>query len=201
MSTSELAVPVRPGDLLAGKYRVEQVLGAGGMGVVVAARHEQLDERVALKFLLPQCAAHPEVVARFAREGRAAAKIKSKHVARVRDVGTLESGAPYLVMEHLEGRTLASVLEERGQLAIADAVDYLLQACEALAEAHALGIVHRDLKPSHLFLKHRADGSECVKVLDFGISKVGTGTGTGSDITRTEASLGSPLYMSPEQMT
>src|SRR5688572_14331807 len=123
MSTNE-TVPVKPGDVLAGKYRVEQVLGAGGMGVVVSAHHEQLDERVALKFLLPHCAGHPEVVARFAREGRAAAKIKSEHVARVRDVGTLETGSPYLVMEHLVGRTLSQVLDERGPLPFHDAVDY-----------------------------------------------------------------------------
>ena len=125
----------QPGDVLAGKYRVERVLGAGAMGVVVAALHLQLQERVALKFLLP-AATSPEAIARFGREARAAARIKSEHVARVTDVGTLESGAPYMVMEYLDGRDLAAVLADKGPLPIRDAVEYLLQACEAIAEAH-----------------------------------------------------------------
>jgi len=193
--------PVREGDVLAGKYRVERVLGAGGMGVVVAAWHLQLEERVALKFLLPGFAGNSEVVARFAREARSAAKIKSEHVARVTDVGTLDGGAPYLVMEFLSGVDLAAVIKQRGVLAIEDAVEYVLQASEALGEAHSLGIVHRDLKPGNLFLAKRHDGSPCVKVLDFGISKVVGATGSSDHaMTATHAMLGSPLYMSPEQM-
>ncbi len=161
---------VREGDVLAGKFRIERVLGQGGMGVVVAATHIQLDERVALKFLLPEALINSDAVARFAREARAAVKIKSEHVARVSDVGTLESGSPYMVMEYLHGQDLADWVRDRGAMPISDAVEFVLQACEALAEAHALGIVHRDLKPANLFVTLRADGTPCVKVLDFGIS-------------------------------
>lgn len=190
------------GEVLAGKYRVERILGQGGMGVVVQAMHLQLDERVAVKFLLPEYADHPEASARFLREARAAVKIKSEHVARVIDVGTLESGAPYMVMEFLHGHDLAQELDAKGSLPRERAVDYILQAGEAIAEAHAAGIVHRDLKPANLFLTQRADGSKIVKVLDFGISKVTSPTASGPDLslTKTSSLMGSPLYMSPEQM-
>lgn len=193
---------VKQGEILAGKYRIEQVLGQGGMGVVVAARHLHLDEYVAIKFLLPDALRSEEAVARFAREARAAVKIKSEHVARVTDVGTLESGSPYMVMEYLDGRDLGMIVQESGALPVELAVDHVLQACEAIAEAHSLGIIHRDLKPANLFLVHRADGSPCVKVLDFGISKLTKGGSTGPDLsmTKTTAVMGSPLYMSPEQM-
>jgi eukaryotic-like serine/threonine-protein kinase len=192
----------REGDVLAGKFRIERVLGIGGMGMVVSAMHLQLDERVAIKFLLPEALMNAEAVARFGREARAAVKIKSEHVARVTDVGALETGAPYMVMELLRGQDLSQVLRDNGALPIAVAVQYVLQACEALAEAHAIGIVHRDLKPANLFLTARADGSPCIKVLDFGISKVTSPSGSGSDMgmTRTQSIMGSPLYMSPEQM-
>jgi serine/threonine protein kinase len=194
--------PVDEGEILAGKYRVERVLGIGGMGVVVAALHLALDERVAIKFLLPEALSNAEAVARFAREARAAVKIKSQHVARVIDVGTLETGAPYMVMEFLKGQDLSNHLREWGALPITDAVDFVLQACEALAEAHALGIIHRDLKPANLFLTTLADGSPCVKVLDFGISKLTNPAASGPDLgmTKTQTMMGSPLYMSPEQM-
>lgn len=189
------------GQLFAGKYRVERVLGRGGMGVVIAARHLLLDELVAIKFLLPEALQSAEAVARFEREARAAVKIRSEHVARVTDVARLENGAPYMVMELLRGRDLAALLREQGPLPLADVADYLLQAGEAIAEAHGLGIVHRDLKPPNLFLTQRADGSPCVKVLDFGISKL-TGASAGADqvMTSTQAVMGSPLYMSPEQL-
>jgi len=168
------------------------------MGYVVEARHVALDERVALKFLLPEYAQHPEASARFQREARAAVKIKSEHVARVLDVATLENGAPYMVMEFLDGRDLARQLKD-GVLAVPDAVDYVLQACEAIAEAHANGIVHRDLKPANLFLASRRDGSPLVKLLDFGISKMQGAPGDQA-LTRTATAMGSALYMSPEQM-
>ena len=194
--------PVREGEVLAGKYRVERVLGVGGMGVVVAAHHLALDRRVAIKFLLPEATTNQEVVARFAREARAAVRIESEHVARVIDVGALESGAPYMVMEYLVGNDLQHRVAEHGALPIEEAVDYLLQACEAIAEAHAAGIVHRDLKPANLFLTRRADGSAFVKVLDFGISKALTPQGSQPDmsLTKTASVMGSPLYMAPEQM-
>jgi eukaryotic-like serine/threonine-protein kinase len=197
-----MAAPVREGEILAGKYRVERLLGQGGMGVVVAARHVELDELVALKFLLPEALGEPEAVARFLKEARAAVRIKSEHVARVHDVGQLETGAPYIVMEYLEGSDLAAVIRERGALPIEDVVDYLAQACEAVANAHAMGIVHRDLKPSNLMLVRGNDGAECIKVLDFGISKVTSlrGEDGSMNMTRSATVLGSPLYMSPEQM-
>jgi serine/threonine protein kinase len=191
--------PVNPGDILAGKYRVERVLGAGGMGVVVQATHLELDERVALKFLLPDALESAEASARFVREARSAVKIKSEHVARVIDVGRLENGAPYMVMEFLEGSDLNALIE-RGQVPIEDAIDYVIQACDAMAEAHAVGIVHRDLKPSNLFLSRRTDGSSLIKVLDFGISKVNVPDSSAAGLTHTSAFLGSPYYMSPEQM-
>jgi eukaryotic-like serine/threonine-protein kinase len=191
------AAGVREGDVLAGKYRVDRVLGVGGMGVVVAAHHLHLDEHVAIKFLLPEAMSNPEAVARFDREARAAVKIKSEHVARVIDVGKLENGSPYMVMEYLEGRDLSAWLTERGTLPVEQAVDFVLQACEAIAEAHAMGIVHRDLKPANLYCIRRPDGALAIKVLDFGISKA---AGGGMGMTKTHTVMGSPLYMSPEQM-
>jgi serine/threonine-protein kinase len=195
-------VGVQEGDVLAGKYRVERILGIGGMGVVVAAHHIQLDERVALKFLLPEAIGNADALARFVREARAAVKIKSEHVARVSDVGTLPNGAPYMVMEFLEGGDLSGWLKERGALPIEQAVEFVLQACVAVADAHALGIVHRDLKPANLFCVCRSDGQLSIKVLDFGISKLTevAGSAPGIAMTQTSALMGSPLYMSPEQM-
>jgi serine/threonine protein kinase len=188
--------PVREGDLLAGKYRVERVLGEGGMGIVVAAVHEALHQRVAIKFVRDEVLDTPEVVARFLIEARAAAALKSEHAARVSDVGTLESGAPYMVMELLEGSDLNDVLEKRGTVSVEIAADWLIQACEAVAEAHAAGIVHRDLKPQNLFLARTVGGGTTIKVLDFGVSK----SSFSGSLTSTGALLGSPLYMSPEQM-
>ncbi len=189
--------PIQPGEVLAGKYRVERVLGAGGMGVVVAATHLELEQPVAVKFLLGQIAS-TEAVMRFVREARAAAKIKSEHVARVIDVGRLDDNSPYMVMEYLDGRDLAARLGS-GPLSVEDAVDFVIQACDAMAEAHAEGIVHRDLKPANLFLTRRSDGSPLIKVLDFGISKLATPEAGDLSLTRTSAVMGSPMYMSPEQ--
>jgi serine/threonine protein kinase len=191
--------PVKEGDVLAGKYKIERVLGVGGMGVVVAAHHIALDQHVAIKFLLPEALAVPDVVARFGREARAAAKIQSEHVARVIDVGTLDSGSPYMVMEYLDGQDLHALLDDSGPLSIEKTVTHVLQACEAIAAAHALGIVHRDLKPANLFLAKRQDRQHIIKVLDFGISKTREKEGD-AQITKTSAMMGSPMYMSPEQM-
>jgi eukaryotic-like serine/threonine-protein kinase len=193
---------VTAGDILAGKYRVDRVLGVGGMGVVVAAHHLHLDEHVAIKFLLPETLTNADAVMRFAREARAAVKIKSEHVARVTDVGTLETGAPYMVMEYLEGEDLSNWILTKGPLPLEQAVDFLLQACEAIAEAHSIGIIHRDLKPANLFVAQLPGGVHSVKVLDFGISKL-TGmsaSGARASDTKTSTMMGSPLYMSPEQM-
>jgi serine/threonine protein kinase len=193
--------PVQEGDLLAGKYRVEKVLGYGGMGVVVSAFRGDLEQRVAVKFLSEAAAERPDAAERFRREARAAAKIKSDHVARVLDVGTLDTGQPFMVMEFLEGNDIADELRRFTYLPIIDAVEFILQAIEALAEAHASGVVHRDLKPGNLFLARRADGSRRVKVLDFGISKALAGSSVEElSLTKTAALVGSPLYMAPEQM-
>jgi hypothetical protein len=189
------------GDVIAGKYRVEALLGVGGMAVVVAARHVQLDDRVAIKVLRPQMATLEEAVVRFSQEARAAVKIKSEHAARVFDVGALENGAPYLVMELLEGRDLGAWLTTDGALPIDQAVDFVLQACAAMADAHSLGIVHRDIKPSNLFCSRRRDGQLWIKVLDFGISKATDAVAVASPgITRSNTVLGTPEHMSPEQM-
>lgn len=189
-----------PGEVIAGKYRLDRVLGRGGMGVVCAGWHLELDQPVALKFVHPQLTDRLDAVERFRREARATAKLRSEHVVRVLDVGTSSGGLPYLVMEYLDGRDLEAELEERTVLPIPEALHYLLQAIEAVAEAHAVGIVHRDLKPSNLFLANRPDGSRSVKVLDFGISKSALGAGSNLSLTQTATLLGSPLYMSPEQM-
>ena len=193
----ERIAPVAVGEILAGKYRVERVLGVGGMGVVVAATHLQLDQLVALKFLLPEALAKPSAVGRFEREARAAVRLRSEHVARVIDVGKLDDGAPYIVMEYLEGSDLGHRVES--PRSVDECINYLLQACEAVAEAHSLGIIHRDLKPQNLFLTSRVDGMPLVKVLDFGISKVAQGPEELS-LTKTTDVIGSPNYMSPEQL-
>ena len=189
--------PVSVGDVLAGKYRTERLLGMGAMGVVVEALHLGLNQRVALKFLLAQRGTHQALHERFLREARACVALKSQHVTRVTDVGTLESGAPYLVMELLDGSDLDNMLQKRGRVPIAEAVEYVLQACEAVGEAHRAGIIHRDLKPANLFLTTNADGSPCVKVLDFGVSKF---VGADLKLTAEGQAVGSPLYMSPEQL-
>ncbi len=189
----------RPGDVICGKYRIDAVVGAGGMGVVLGGVDISLGRPVAIKFLSPEKATREGAVARFLREARSAAAIQGEHVVRVFEVSTLPNGAPFIVMEHLRGADLSQILQQRGALPIEEACDYVLQACEALGEAHARGIVHRDLKPQNLFLTQRPDGSPCVKVLDFGISKVAVEDGA-PNLTSTDTIMGTPLYMSPEQV-
>jgi serine/threonine-protein kinase len=191
------------GTVVAGKYRVEGPLGEGGMGVVVLATHVGLDQRVAIKFLLPESLKNKDSVERFFREAKVAAMIRSDYVARVHDVGTTDDGVPYIVMEYLEGSDLGSLIDRQGSLPIEEVCEIALQACEALAEVHAAGIVHRDLKPTNLFVTRRADGSPAVKLLDFGISKLSASaypSGTDPALTATTAIMGSPSYMSPEQL-
>jgi serine/threonine-protein kinase len=195
----------RAGDVIAGRYRVERILGAGGMGAVVAARDAETETLYAIKLPLG-AARHPDGVIRLLREARAAARLRTEHVRRIIDVGTLDSGAPFVVMEYLSGTSLASLLERRGPLPIAEAVDYILQACDAIAEAHALGIVHRDLKPDNLFVTEGPGGTSVVKVLDFGIAKsarrqpITESRKRDSHLTSTRTIMGSPRYMSPEQL-
>ena len=194
-----MTAPVKTGDILADKYRVEKVLGIGGMGVVVAAQHMALHQKVALKFMLPDALADEVSVERFMREARAAVRLKSEHVARVLDVGCLDNGAPYIVMEFLDGEDMDDVIHRDAPMPPQVAVDFVLQACVAMAEAHSIGIVHRDLKPANLFVTKRPDGSAMIKVLDFGISKV---QGVSGEVSNTKSSMamGSPGYMAPEQM-
>ena len=191
--------PAQPGDVLDGKYRVERRLGSGGMGIVVAARHVKLETRVALKFLQPSLAKDAESVKRFEREARASVALKSEHAVRILDVGELSGGSPYLVMEYLTGTDLGTLVDQR-ELFVTEAVSYVLQACEAVAEAHSLGIVHRDLKPGNLFLTEGAAGAPFVKVVDFGLAKMVKLSAKQSSLTHTTDLLGSPAYMSPEQL-
>ncbi len=193
-----IAVDIAPGTILLGKYRVDASLGLGGFGHVVRARHLLADQSVAIKILRDDIDLDEENQARFLREAQAMVRLKSEHVAKISDVGHLESGAPYVVMELLEGMDLGKLLETTGRLPTRVAVDLVLQACDVLAEAHALGIVHRDLKPTNLFVTERADGTQSIKVLDFGISKAPTSEEM--KLTQTAAMLGTPAYMSPEQM-
>jgi eukaryotic-like serine/threonine-protein kinase len=191
---------LRVGQIVGDRYRIDALLGAGGMGMVVAATHVELGQRVAIKFLLD---VHEQTVARFQREGRLLVRLKSPHVARVIDVDVLEDDTPYIVMEHLEGQDLADLTGAVGRLPYAEVVDYVLQACDAIAEAHALGIVHRDLKPANVFLSQDRRGTRTVKVLDFGISKlVQTDQApTSSDLTSEGVAIGSAGYMAPEQIS
>jgi hypothetical protein len=191
---------IQIGNVLLGKYRIERTLGEGGMGVMAQAHHIQLDQPVAIKFLRPEVLGNQQIVKRFLREAQAAVKLKSEHVCKVHDVGTLENGSPYMVMEFMEGMELGALARERGRLPPGEVVELVLQACEALAEAHALGIVHRDIKPSNLFVTRRPDCSALLKVLDFGISKTPANAELDTELTSTQAVLGTPAYMSPEQM-
>ena len=183
------------GTVLGGKYRIERVLGAGGMGIVAAAHHLQLDQRVAIKYLIPEALEYPELVERFMREARAAARLRGEHVVRVIDVGHFEGQVPFIVLEYLEGESLAQRLAARGPLPIVEAARYVLEVCEGLAEAHAAKVVHRDIKPANIFIATQPDRRRIVKVLDFGISKL-----LDEPLTPTLSTLGTTLYMSPEQL-
>ncbi len=194
-------VELSAGQIVADKYRIERVIGSGGMGVVVAATHVELDQRVAIKLLRD---VNDEALARFQREARLLVRLKNPHVARVFDVGALDDDTPYIVMELLDGEDLGAILNARGRLSIEEAVDYVLEACEAIAEAHALGMVHRDLKPANFFVARGPGSGRVVKVLDFGVSKMldqrPPSEQTTGGLTNEGVALGTPGYMSPEQM-
>jgi len=190
---------IAPGTVLGGKYRVDRVLGEGGMGVVAAATHVDLGSRVAVKFLLRHALENQDIVARFEREARSTASLQSDHVVNVTDVGRFDDGAPYMVMELLSGCDLASgLVRAGGKLSVAEAIAYASQACVGLGDAHDAGIVHRDVKPSNLFLHSRKDKRVVVKVVDFGIAKDIAATNT--SLTQASSMMGSPKYMSPEQL-
>lgn len=192
---------LKVGETFLGKYRIEKLVGNGGMGAVYAATDIDLERKVAIKVLLPEIAGTPGAAARFVREGKAAGRLEGEHVARVYAAGKAPDGLPYIILELLEGIDLAGLLQVRGKLDVAEAAGILCQALEGVAEAHHHGVVHRDLKPANIFLHHRRSGAQVVKVLDFGLSKLegAQASGQGWDLTTT-AMLGSPYYASPEQL-
>jgi eukaryotic-like serine/threonine-protein kinase len=195
--------PISQGEILGGRYRIERIVAEGGMGVIVAAKHIELEETVAIKFLRPEFASKPEIVGRFAREAKASAKIKSLYTATVLDVGISRERGPYIVMEYLEGEDLESVVQADGRIHYARAVELVMQAGEAIGTAHAAGIIHRDIKPANLFLVKSDQGVPIVKVLDFGVSKTaltGNVFGGAISLVKTQSLVGSPIYMAPEQV-
>jgi eukaryotic-like serine/threonine-protein kinase len=194
--------PLESGEVLAGKYQIEGVIGRGGMSVVYSAKHRALDQRMAIKVLGRGAAGLPDATERFLREARNAARLQNEHVARTIDLGTLDTGAPYMVMEHLPGNSLSKEISARRSLPIAEAIDLILQVGEAIAEAHSLRLIHRDLKPGNLFVTERY-GSPFVKVIDFGLSKAvrpEPSSEMDTIVTTTGIMVGSPPYMSPEQI-
>jgi serine/threonine-protein kinase len=198
-ASSPIALPAgvpAPGDTIDGKYALIRLIGAGGMGVVFEAEHLRLKQRCAIKMLSPEMLREVDIVHRFEREARASALLKSAHVTRVTDVATTAQGVPYIVMELLSGQDLDGLLQARGAIPFPEAVDYVLQGCAAVAEAHGAGIIHRDLKPGNLFLAREEQGI-VVKVLDFGISKM---IEEESKLTSAGMTMGTALYMSPEQL-
>ena len=185
------------GDVIASKYRLDRVVGVGGMGVVVEAQHLELEQAVAVKLLRPTRMTDDNRE-RFRREAQAAFRLTSEHAVRILDLGQ-HGETLYMAMELLDGSDFGQILEAHGRLPVAAAVGYVLQVCEAVAEAHAVGVVHRDLKPENLFLCTRADGTPCVKVLDFGLAKLRGGGGSRASLTRVNRGMGTPHYMAPEQ--
>jgi serine/threonine-protein kinase len=195
-----LLTQLTPGTVISGKYRIDSILGRGAMGVVVAATHLELREAIALKFLYAKTDGSEDFKSRFRREAQVSAKLRNEHITRVLDVGTWREGAMYMVMEYLAGNDLRKMIRTQGPFPIGAAVEYIVQVCEGVAEAHAHGIIHRDLKPSNLLVTKRADGSDLVKILDFGISKWTAMGEEEGELTQTGVVLGSPKYMSPEQL-
>ena len=200
--TTHAGCPLSDGDVVGGSYVVERVIGTGGMAFVALAAHSEQHHRVAIKILRSENARRTEVIKRFEREQRTLTTLHSEHTLRIYGFGQ-HAGLPYMLLEYLEGQDLEALLKSDGPLPLERAIEYVLQACHAIAEAHLLGIVHRDLKPANLFLTRRTDGSPCVKVLDFGISKVSRDRDAPDEaslVTKASAVMGSPFYMSPEQM-
>jgi len=198
VSANDLGVSI--GQVFETKYRVDAIIGQGGMGIVCACTNLQLDKKIAIKMLKPDVLTDVDATTRFKREASAASQLTSEYVAKVTDYGVFDNRVPFMVMEYLDGLDLADHLEQAGTIPVKWACDIVLQTAEALAEAHSIGIVHRDVKPTNLFLTWRHDGSSLVKVLDFGISKSRLANGVDMQLTQTQSLLGTPSYMSPEQM-
>lgn len=190
---------LQPGHVLNGTYCVEQLLGAGGMADVYLVRHTRLPRQFALKLMLGQVANQPGVRERFRLEAEILAKLRHNHIVGVVDWDTTPGGRPYLVMEYIEGETLATFLRRTGPLSPAVAIDICRQIADGLSAAHSAGVVHRDLKPSNIFLDKNGGGPNHVKILDFGIAKL---VRTDQPLTKLNTGLiGTPGYMSPEQVT
>jgi len=192
-------LPLKIGDQIDGKYRISGVLGQGAMGCVYEATHELLGDQVAIKCLLA-ASPSPSGVQRFLREAQVVRAIRSPHAVKVLDVGLLPDGNPFLVMERLHGHDLDEQLRACGALPLGQTVELIIQLCDVLAEAHQNGVIHRDLKPSNLFLAGEPGGLSSLKVLDFGIAKVLPREGSLPELARTKGPVGTPLYMSPEQI-
>jgi serine/threonine-protein kinase len=198
----ESPLPVAPGQIVGGKWRIVRLIGRGGMGAVYEAQNTAIGKRAALKFVDAEFARNPEIAARFQREAEAASLVESAHIVHVFDSGTSDDGIPYIVMELLRGEDLRTRLRRFGRLPPQEAAHIVAQTLRGLIRAHEAGIVHRDLKPDNIFLVDRDDDPLFAKIVDFGISKVtrrpteGVGTGT---LTRQGVVLGTPFYMSPEQ--
>src|SRR5262245_13577535 len=188
------------GSVVAGKYRIDRVLGRGGMGAVFSATNATIGKRVALKFLTREAARDKSATERFQREAEAAGVIESEHIVHVFDSGTTEEGLPFLVMELLTGEDLRTRLQREGMLSVPQAVEIATQVLRGLVRAHAAGIIHRDLKPDNVFLCRRDDGSVLSKIVDFGISKLSHGRAA-KTLTRRGTVLGTAYYMAPEQAT
>ena len=199
---TESPLPDLSGTVVADKYRVERLLGQGGMGSVWAGRHVTLGQLVAIKFVHPKLAGSSEARRRFDNEAKAAARIKSRHAVSVYDHGVSDTGQPYIVMEYLEGEALERAIKRRGKLPFSEVVQIVAQSARALSAAHEAHVVHRDLKPDNIFLAKDSESSKLgysVKLVDFGIAKlVQDEAETGASATQAGMVLGTPHYMSPE---
>jgi tRNA A-37 threonylcarbamoyl transferase component Bud32 len=193
--------PIGLGATVGGRWHITRELGRGGTGAVFEA-HDPGGLRVAIKVLLPEWRAHDEVLERFAREARVLMRLTTPHVGKLLDVGNLDAthgDLPFLVLEYLEGVDLERLLQDQGPVSCQQAFAWGADACDGIAEAHALGVIHRDLKPSNVFLARAPNGNSVVKVLDFGVA-AGEPSGSSPKVTAVDALVGSPAYMSPEQM-
>jgi len=205
MQDEQLLQPTQTGDprigmILQDRYRIVRQLGEGGMGAVYEGEHLLIKKRVAIKCLHAQYAQNPEVVARFHREALAATSIGHQNIIEVTDLGRFPDGAVFMVLEYLQGRDFARLIDDEGPQPLGRIVHIMMQICDALTAAHGKEIVHRDLKPENVFLIKRGDDADFVKLLDFGISKMKSSSDSpGSNMTRTGMALGTPYYMAPEQ--
>lgn len=188
------------GTMLKDRYRILSVAGKGGMGMVYEARHEAIDRRVAIKMMLPEYASDEKSYDRFRREAKLASQISHPNIVAIHDFDKTDDDMPYLVMDYIEGESLADVLKREGQLPVNRFIHVFTQVCDALETAHRKGIIHRDLKPGNIMLINTGGEIDFVKILDFGVAKIAHGAGEESQkLTQTGEVFGSPIYMSPEQ--